>query len=50
VKKGSKRVVPPEEELLSSSQVGFTFDGEYWNDELRAYRVRLESRCIEENP
>jgi hypothetical protein len=50
VKKGSKRVAPPEEEELSPAQVGFTFDGEYWNDELRTYRVRLESRCIEENP
>jgi hypothetical protein len=50
VKKGSKQVVPPEEEQLSPAQVGFTFDGEYWNDELRTYRVRLESRCIEENP
>jgi hypothetical protein len=50
VKKGSKLVAPPEEEQLSPSQVGFTFDGEYWNDELRSYRVRLESRCIEENP
>lgn len=50
VKKGAKVVVPPEEELLSPSQVGFTFDGEYWNDELRSYRVQLESRCIEENP
>ncbi len=50
VKKGAKVVAPPEEELLSPSQVGFRFDGEYWNDELRSYRVRLESRCIEENP
>ncbi|WP_375771148.1 hypothetical protein NR798_09695 [Archangium gephyra] len=50
VKKGAKVVAPPEEELLSPSQVGFTFDGEYWNDELRSYRVHLESRCIEENP
>ena len=50
VKKGAKVVVPPEEELLSPSQVAFPFDGEYWNDELRSYRVHLESRCIEENP
>jgi hypothetical protein len=50
VKKGAKVTVPPEEEQLSPSQVGFRFDGEYWNDELRTYRVRLESRCIEENP
>ncbi|WP_257453060.1 tetratricopeptide repeat protein [Archangium lipolyticum] len=50
VKKGAKVAAAPEEELLSPSQVGFTFDGEYWNDELRSYRVRLDSRCIEENP
>ena len=25
-----------------------SFDGEYWNDELRSYRVSIESRCIEE--
>jgi hypothetical protein len=50
VKKGARVVAPPEEELLSPSQVAFRFDGEYWNDELRAYRVHLDSRCIEENP
>ena len=50
VKKGAKVAAVPEEESLSPSQVGFRFDGEYWNDELRTYRVRLESRCIEENP
>jgi hypothetical protein len=50
VKKGSKLVAPPEEELLSPAQVAFRFDGEYWNDELRSYRVNIESRCIEETP
>jgi hypothetical protein len=50
VKKGSKLVAPPEEELLSPGQVAFRFEGEYWNDELRAYRVNIESRCIEEAP
>jgi hypothetical protein len=50
VKKGSKLVAPPEEELLSPTQVAFRFEGEYWNDELRSYRVNIESRCIEETP
>jgi hypothetical protein len=50
VKKGAKVVSPQEEELLSPAQVAFHFDGEYWNDELRSYRVNIESRCIEETP
>ncbi len=50
VKKGSKPVLPPEEELLKPEQVAFRFEGEYWNDELKSYRVRIESRCIEETP
>ncbi len=49
VKRGSKVVIPPEEALLQPHQVAFRFDGEYWNDELKSYRVRIESRCIEEN-
>lgn len=48
VKRGSKLVVPIEEEALSPVQVAFKFDGEYWNDELFDYRVSLKSRCIEE--
>jgi hypothetical protein len=50
VKKGSKAVLPREEELLRPEQVAFRFEGEYWNDELKSYRVRIESRCIEETP
>jgi hypothetical protein len=50
VKKGSKAVLPREEELLKPEQVAFRFEGEYWNDELKSYRVRIESRCIEETP
>jgi hypothetical protein len=50
VKKGTRVVAPAEEELLSPARVAFPFDGEYWNDELRSYRVHLESRCIEEEP
>ena len=50
VKKGSKVALPPDEELLKPQQVAFHFDGEYWNDELKSYRVRIESRCIEETP
>ena len=38
--------VPPL--TLTSAQIGFKFDGEYWNDELRSYRVSIPSRCIEE--
>lgn len=50
VKKGSKIVLPQEEEPLQPRQVAFRFNGEYWNDELKSYRVRIDSRCIEENP
>jgi len=50
VKKGSKVVLPAEEVLLKPEQVAFQFEGEYWNDELKSYRVRIESRCIEETP
>lgn len=50
VKKGSKVVLPAEEVLLKSEQVAFEFEGEYWNDELKSYRVRIDSRCIEETP
>jgi hypothetical protein len=49
IKRGSKVVLPPEEQLLKPRQVAFRFSGEYWNDELKSYRVRIESRCIEEN-
>jgi len=48
VKKGSKLVVPEEDPEITSAQVAYTFDGEYWNDELRDYRVSLKSRCLEE--
>jgi hypothetical protein len=50
VKKGAKVVAPEDEQLLSPASVAFRFDGEYWNDELKSYRVRIESRCIEETP
>ena len=49
VKKGAT-VVAPQEEALSPAQVAFPFVNEYWNDELRDYRVQIESRCIEEKP
>jgi hypothetical protein len=48
VKKGAKLVAPEEDPELTSAQVAYKFDGEYWNDELRDYRVSLKSRCIEE--
>ncbi|WP_163996240.1 hypothetical protein [Pyxidicoccus caerfyrddinensis] len=50
VKKGAKVVPPEDEQELSPAQVAFRFSGEYWNDELKSYRVRIESRCIEETP
>jgi hypothetical protein len=48
VKHGSKLVPLLEEQPLEPDQVAFTFDDEYWNDELRSYRFSLKSRCIEE--
>jgi hypothetical protein len=50
VKKGSKRVLPAEETMLRPEQVAFPFEGEYWNDELKSYRVSITSRCLEETP
>jgi hypothetical protein len=50
VKKGAKVVAPEDEPEMSPANVAFRFDGEYWNDELKSYRVRIESRCIEETP
>jgi hypothetical protein len=47
IKKGSRLTKDIEEPPLAPRQVGFPFDGEYWNDELRDYRVSLKSRCIE---
>lgn len=48
IKKGSKLVALDEEPPLLEKQVGFAFDGEYWNDELRSYRYSIQSRCIED--
>jgi hypothetical protein len=50
VKKGSRPPTAAEEELLKPRQVAFPFDGEYWNDELKSYRVNINSRCLEETP
>ncbi|WP_342379129.1 hypothetical protein NVS55_06860 [Myxococcus stipitatus] len=50
VKKGAKIVAPEDEQLLTPDSVAFRFNGEYWNDELKSYRVSIESRCIEETP
>jgi hypothetical protein len=47
IKRGSKITKDVEEPPLERNQVGFPFDGEYWNDELRNYRVSLKSRCFE---
>lgn len=50
VKKSGAAKVAPEPIEVKEGQVGFAFEGEYWNDELRDYRFRLESRCLEETP
>ena len=48
VRKGAKLAAQEPPLTLTSAQIGFKFDGEYWNDELRSYRVSIPSRCIEE--
>jgi len=48
VKRGAKLVQPEKQAQLTSAQIAFKFTGEYWNDELRSYRVNIPSRCIEE--
>lgn len=50
VRKSSRPPVAAQEEVVGPTQVAFPFDNEYWNDELRSYRVRIDSRCLEENP
>lgn len=49
IKKGAIQVVSPTDPKIGSDKVVFPFDGEYWNDELRDYRVSLKSRCVEED-
>jgi hypothetical protein len=48
IKRGAKLVQPEKQAPLAEGQEAFRFDGEYWNDELRSYRVSIPSRCIEE--
>ncbi len=48
VKRGAKLAQTEKEIPLTSAHLNFKFDGEYWNDELRSYRVSIPSRCIEE--
>jgi hypothetical protein len=48
VKRGAKLALPEKETPLTSAQIAFKFTGEYWNDELRSYRVSIPSRCLEE--
>ncbi len=50
IKRGAKLASRIEEEALRADQVAFTFNGEYWNDELRTYRFSLQSRCMEDAP
>jgi hypothetical protein len=48
IKRGAKLVQPEKQTPISEGQEAFRFDGEYWNDELRSYRVSIPSRCLEE--
>jgi hypothetical protein len=48
IKRGAKLVQPEKQQPLAAGQEAFRFDGEYWNDELRSYRVSIPSRCVEE--
>jgi hypothetical protein len=48
IKRGAKLVQPEKQKPLAEGQEAFRFDGEYWNDELRSYRVSIPSRCVEE--
>jgi hypothetical protein len=48
IKRGAKLVQPEKQSPLAEGQEAFRFDGEYWNDELRSYRVSIPSRCVDE--
>ena len=49
VKRGGQAASSPRRRTRSPpAQIAFKFTGEYWNDELRSYRVSIPSRCIEE--
>jgi hypothetical protein len=48
IKRGAKLVQPEKQKPIGEGQEAFRFDGEYWNDELRSYRVSIPSRCVEE--
>jgi hypothetical protein len=48
IKRGAKLVQPEKQQPIGEGQEAFRFDGEYWNDELRSYRVSIPSRCVEE--
>ncbi len=48
IKRGAKVVQPEKQTPIGPGQEAFRFDGEYWNDELRSYRVSIPSRCVEE--
>jgi hypothetical protein len=48
VKRGAKLALPEKEIPITQAQLAFKFTGEYWNDELRSYRVSIPSRCLEE--
>lgn len=45
LRKGQAKAAAEQRPFVNEDEVAFTFDGEYWNDELRDYRFELESRC-----
>lgn len=47
--KRAKLVISKKTPPLKPGQVAFPFHGEYWNDELRDYRVSIQSRCVVED-
>ncbi|HEY1101382.1 MAG TPA: hypothetical protein VGF99_20760, partial [Myxococcota bacterium] len=50
VKRGTGKLVVDNEPPIpfGSRDVYYRFDGEYWNDELHDYRVRIDNRCFGE--
>jgi hypothetical protein len=47
VKRNEVKAVVIEDPPITGNEVPFDFNGEYWNDELRSYRLFLKSRCTE---
>lgn len=45
LRKGQAQAAAEQRPFVGEDEVAFSFDGEYWNDELRDYRFALDSRC-----